>query len=77
MIKFNKKLQQKFNQISDDIKSKILSNVYCPTCKDTTTIVDFVVTVDRSDLVLTGKCNKCSCEVIRLIEGQLLNISLK
>ncbi|MCK9454730.1 hypothetical protein [Sulfurimonas sp.] len=68
MIKFNKKAMQKFNQIPDDIKSKTLSNVYCSACKGTTTIVDFVATVDRNDLVLTGKCNKCSGEVIRLIE---------
>ena len=69
MIKFNKKAMQKFNQIPDDIKSKILSNVYCSACKDTITIVDFVAIVDRNDLVLTGKCNKCSSEVVRLIEG--------
>lgn len=69
MIKFNKKSMQKFNQIPDDIKSKILSNVYCPACKDTITIVNFVATVDRNDLVLTGECNKCYSEVVRLIEG--------
>ena len=39
MIKFNKKAMQKFNQIPDDIKSKILSNVYCSSCKDTVKIV--------------------------------------
>lgn len=48
MIKFNKKAMQKFNQIPDDIKSKILSNVYCSSCKDTVTIVDFVAIVKRN-----------------------------
>ena len=69
MIKFNKKAMEKFNQIPNNIKSNRLSNVYCSSCKDTVTIVDFVATVDRSDLVLTGKCNKCFGEVVRLIEG--------
>lgn len=68
MIKFNKKAMQKFNQIPDDIKSKILSNVYCSNCEDTVKIVDFEATIDKNDLVLTGKCNKCSGEVNRLIE---------
>jgi len=39
MIKFDKKAMQKFNQIPDDIKSKILSNVYCSDCKDTVKII--------------------------------------
>jgi hypothetical protein len=34
MIKFDKKAMNKFNQIPDDIKSKILSNVYCSKCVD-------------------------------------------
>ena len=31
MIKFDKKTMQKFNEIPDDMKSKLLSNVYCST----------------------------------------------
>lgn len=33
MIKFDKKAMQKFNQIPDNVKSKILSNVYCSIAK--------------------------------------------
>ena len=69
MIKFNKKAMQKFNQIPDDIKSKILSNVYCSNCKDMVKIVEFEATVDKDDLVLKGKCENCSGKVVRLIEG--------
>ncbi len=69
MIKFNKKAMQKFNQIPDDIKSKILSNVYCSNCKDMVKIVDFEATMDKDDLVLKGKCENCSGKVARLIEG--------
>lgn len=69
MIKFDKKAMQKFNQIPDDIKSKILSNVYCSNCKEMVKIVDFEATVDKDDLVLKGKCENCSGKVARLIEG--------
>ena len=69
MIKFDKKAMQKFNQIPDDIKSKILSNVYCSNCKDMVKIVEFEATVDKDDLVLKGKCENCSGKVVRLIEG--------
>lgn len=69
MIKFDKKAMQKFNQIPDDIKSKILSNVYCSKCKDIVRIVDFEATVDKDDLLLKGKCENCSGKVARLIEG--------
>ncbi len=68
MIKFDKKAMQKFNQIPDDIKSKILSNVYCLNCKDTVNIINFTATVDKDDLLLRGKCERCSGDVARLIE---------
>jgi hypothetical protein len=32
-------------------------------------IVDFEATMDKDDLVLKGKCEKCSSNVARLIEG--------
>jgi len=69
MIKFDKKAMQKFNEIPDDVKPKILSNVYCAQCKDIVKIVDFEAKMDGEDLILNGKCEKCSGNVARLIEG--------
>jgi len=69
MIKFDKKAMQKFNEIPDDMKSKLLSNVYCSKCKDMVKIVDFEGAIDKDDLVLRGKCANCSGQVARLIEG--------
>lgn len=69
MIKFDKKAMEKFNQIPDDVKSKILSNVYCSKCRDTVKIVEFEASMDGEDLILRGKCEKCSANVARLIEG--------
>ena len=69
MVKFDKKAMTKFNRIPDDIKSKLLSNVYCSKCADMVKIVNFEASMDKNDLVLKGKCEKCSGKVARLIEG--------
>ncbi|PHR54156.1 MAG: hypothetical protein COA44_13990 [Arcobacter sp.] len=69
MIKFEKKAMERFNKIPNDVKSKILSNVYCAKCKDTVKIIDFEATMDEDDLILKGKCGKCFGTVARLIEG--------
>ena len=69
MKKFEKKAMQAFNKIPDDVKAKILSNVYCTKCKKMVKIVDFKGSMDYNDLLLTGKCENCSSRVIRLIEG--------
>ena len=69
MIKFDKKAMQKFNQIPDEIKPKILSNVYCTSCKNMVTIIDFEASVECDDLILRGKCKNCLGQVVRLIEG--------
>ena len=69
VVKFDKEAMQKFNNIPDDIKAKILSNVYCSNCKDTVKIVDFTATINGDDLLLIGKCEICLKEVSRLIEG--------
>lgn len=68
MIKFDKKALQAFNQIPGDMKSKILSNVYCAHCNDTVQIVDFTAKMEKGDLVLKGRCGKCNHKVARLIE---------
>lgn len=68
MISFEKKAMQKFNEIPDEMKEKILSNVYCSNCKGTVKIVDFTAITSQEDLLLKGKCGKCGTEVARLIE---------
>ncbi len=69
MIKFDRKAMNKFNQIPDDIKLKLLSNVYCSKCNDMVKIVNFEATTDKDDLVLNGKCENCSNNVVRLVES--------
>ncbi len=69
MIKFDKKAMQRFNQIPEEIKPKILSNVYCTSCREMVTIIDFEGRIEGSDLILRGKCKICLNKVVRLIEG--------
>ena len=69
MIKFDKKAMHRFNQIPDDIKPKILSNVYCTSCREMVTIIDFEGSMEGNDLILRGKCKNCLNKVVRLIEG--------
>jgi len=69
MIKFDKKAMQKFNKIPNEIKSKLLSNVYCTNCNDMVKIVDFEASMDGDALILKGKCGNCSDKVARLIKG--------
>lgn len=69
MTKFTKESMNKWNQIPSDIQVKLLLNVYCSKCKDTIKIIDFEAFMDSSDLILRGKCERCSSNVSRLIEG--------
>ena len=45
------------------------ASVYCSNCKDTVKIIDFTATMDGADLLLSGKCERCSGKVARLIEN--------
>ena len=69
MIEFMQEAMRRFNEIPDDVKEKILSNVYCTHCQAMVRIVDFTATISRGDLLLKGKCAQCSGDVARVIEG--------
>ena len=68
--KFTHEAYRIWNELSCDIKEKLLNNVFCGSCEDTTTIIDYVGKTSRNDLVLNGKCKKCGHEVARLIENE-------
>ena len=44
MVKLDAKAMQKLNQIPDEMKAKILANVYCSHCQDTVRIIEFTAT---------------------------------
>jgi hypothetical protein len=69
MVKLNQKAMKRWNEIPDDIKSQLLSNVYCSKCNDTVKIVHFEANIINNDLILKGKCAVCDNNVARLIES--------
>ncbi len=69
MLKITKEAMQRWNQIPDDVKPQLLSNVYCSKCKDAVTIINFQASMDGNDLILKGNCTVCNHNVARLIEG--------
>jgi len=68
MIKISQKAMRRWNEIPDDVKPQLLSNVYCPKCSDTVVIINFQAEMIQDDLILKGQCNKCNHNVARLIE---------
>jgi hypothetical protein len=60
---------QKWLNLPEEIKEKLINNVFCSVC-GVTTIVDYTVVPNEyySDVVLKGKCKHCGKEVARLVE---------
>jgi hypothetical protein len=68
----NAEALRKWNMLDKVTQNKLLENVYCKNCS-ITTIVDYVVTSSKPDIVLKGKCQKCKGDVARLIEWEWFN----
>jgi hypothetical protein len=60
--------EKQWKKIPKEVRVKLLNNVYCTQCKDTTGIAEINGVVDRGDLVLRGKCIRCAASVARVIE---------
>ena len=56
--------------IPADIRLKILNNVWCVQCKQTTGIGKVSGKVESGMLVLRGVCTRCGGEVARVIENE-------
>ncbi len=52
-----------------DIRSRILSNVWCGQCMTAATICDYSTDFDSGVLVLRGFCGVCGHKVARVLEG--------
>ena len=62
--------QEIWNAIPGDIQVKILNNVWCSTCSDTTGIGSVSGKVERGMLILKGICTRCGNPVARVIENE-------
>ena len=56
--------------IPGDIQLKILNNVWCRTCSDTTGIGSVSGKVEKGMLILKGICTRCGNPVARVIENE-------
>lgn len=60
---------RKWNGIPEDIRKKLLQNVYCRSCGVTTIAPDYTITQKKGlGIFLNGKCVKCGQNVCRVIE---------
>lgn len=69
----NKNVNVAYNRwrnLSEDMRRKVLETVYCGNCRGATEIVDYKQEVSKGLLVLRGKCKKCGFEVARVLEGE-------
>ena len=58
---------RKWNKIPKEFQQKIINNVFCRICMNTT-IVEYKITDDEYGVLLEGKCKKCDGNVARLVE---------
>ena len=63
----NSKAVQKWNEIPKDVQDRLVENVYCGKCGETT-IVEYTINDDKFGIILNGKCKQCGESVVRLIE---------
>jgi len=63
------KALQKWNKIPREFQQKIINNVFCRACMNTT-IVDYEISYDKFGILLKGKCQKCGNNVARLVEDE-------
>ena len=66
--KFTPKAKQIWESIEGSMQVRLINNVWCSACGETSAIVDFDGRVERGLLVLKGKCMTCRGPVARVLE---------
>ena len=66
---FTKPAAKFWAEIPQDIRKKLLTNVWCAACHHEVTITNFTGVINSGDLLLVGKCAECHCDVARVVEG--------
>jgi hypothetical protein len=59
-----------WDTVTGDLQVKILNNVWCDSCSETTGIGNVSGKVEKGMLVLRGVCTRCGGEVARVIENE-------
>ncbi len=66
---FTKPARERWEALPSTLRQRLLSNVWCGSCRQETTIKNFSGTMKSGDLFLSGECIKCHGKVARLIEN--------
>jgi hypothetical protein len=66
---FTPQAQWFWNRIPGHIQAKIIGAVWCPHCRNSTTIINFKGNIKQGDLLLRGECIRCGGPVARILEG--------
>lgn len=69
MHTFTRPAEKLWGKIPTERRMKILNSVRCGNCTDTVTMLNITGNVERGDLVLNGKCDRCGEPVGRLVES--------
>ena len=59
---------RKWLSLPEDLRKKLIGNVFCSNCTDMVTITDFVILDHSTGVMLDGKCKNCGSKVVRVIE---------
>ena len=54
-------------QVPEEFRSKILDNVFCSNCFNTT-IVNYSLSARKDGVLISGKCKLCGKNVARFVE---------
>lgn len=66
---FTPEAETAWNTIPLWTQQELLSKVWCPHCRQSTTMTEFGGRVEREDLVIQGRCASCGGELARVVEG--------
>src|SRR5207244_545984 len=68
--RFTPPAERRWSELSEELKSQLLSNVWCVSCRESTTIMWYAGRMEEGDLILEGRCTRCKGQVARVIEGE-------
>ncbi|MCD8501943.1 MAG: DUF6155 family protein [Bacillaceae bacterium] len=60
--------KNEWDKLPQEIKDKIVRNVWCGRCSGVTEIVHYQVGSSRNNIFLEGKCKKCEADVARVVD---------
>ena len=67
--KFTAEASQFWQALPDEHKEAIVTSVWCGSCGQGTTIVNFKGKMEKGNLILDGECQRCRGPVGRFVEG--------